>query len=354
MVVHCHAIDLQMLFGTSFQQHFRYLQNFGAIGVDIFFVISGFIISYISGRESGPAAAKDFMVRRWIRVVPAYYVASALLFCLFLMSGHFEVKAPQIIKTLTILPIFDHGPYFWSPVLVIGWTLSFEILFYILNALLIGFAVIRKDLYLITIITGLFLLGLLVHTDNKQLTFLTSPMIMEFAFGVVIAMVYKRSVNVPPLLSLIMIFTGMLMFVKLIVFGYGEVSEVLFVLANKSVEQRLILWGIPSVVFCAGLIWLEKAKPERIVKSRFLLLLGDASYSIYLAHPLCYAMLGSILRRVYFLSHLPGDVLILMFVCLATGSGIVFHLYVEKPMISKLNTLLLKSKRKTAEELAGK
>ncbi|RYZ36844.1 MAG: acyltransferase, partial [Sphingobacteriales bacterium] len=71
MVVHCHAIDLQMQLGTSWQQHFRYLQNFGAIGVDIFFVISGFIISYISRAEHGVAAAKDFMLRRWVRVAPA-------------------------------------------------------------------------------------------------------------------------------------------------------------------------------------------------------------------------------------------------------------------------------------------
>ncbi len=354
MVVYCHAIDLQMLFGTSFQQKFLYLENFGAIGVDIFFVISGFIISYISRSENGPAAAKDFMLRRWIRVAPAYYVASAILFCLFAMSSHFEVKAPQIIKTLTILPLFDHGQYFWSPVLVIGWTLSFEFLFYILNAILIAFAAVKRDLYLVLIITVLFLLGLFIQTDNKQWNFITSPMILEFAFGVFIAMIYKSKRYVPVTISLLLILTGVVMFLRLIVFGYGEVSEVLFVLANKSVETRILLWGLPSALLSAGIIWLEKAKPEWIGKNKFLLLLGDASYSIYLAHPLCYAMLGSLLRRAYFLSHLPGDVLILIFVCLATASGILFHLYIEKPLISKLNGLLLKTKRNRLAEPAGK
>jgi peptidoglycan/LPS O-acetylase OafA/YrhL len=354
MVVHCHAVDLQMLFGTSFQQKFFYLENFGAIGVDIFFVISGFIISFISRSENGTTAAKDFMLRRWIRVAPAYYVASAILFCVFLLSAHYQIKAPDIIKTFTILPIFDYGKYFWSPILVIGWTLSFEFLFYILSAILIAFAVRRRDIFLILIITVLFLLGLFIHNDIKQWNFVTSPMVLEFAFGVMIAMVYKSKMHIPAALSLALLFTGIVSFLCLIIFGYGEVSEVLFVWANKGVELRILLWGLPCLALSAGIILLEKNKPEWIGKNKLLLLLGDASYSIYLVHTICYALLGSTYKRVPFLGSLPGDFLILMSACLATGSGVLFHLFVEKPLIKKLNHLLLKTKTSAVAEPAAK
>jgi len=344
MVVHCHAIDLQMLLTTSFQQHFRYLQNFGAIGVDVFFVISGFIISYISRAEHGVASAKDFMLRRWVRVAPAYYIASIILFILFFLSQHFAFHAPQVIKTFTILPLFDHGPRYWSPVLVIGWTLSFEFLFYILSAILIAFSIARKDAALLLVLTILYLFGVFVPVSNAQFNFVTSPMILEFGFGVIIAMVYKQRRLVPPVISVTLVVTGLAMFARLIWQGYGGVSELFFILESKSVEQRIILWGLPAAALCAGAIWLEKAKPHLIGSNRFLLLLGDASYSIYLAHPLCYAMLGSLVKRVPFLAQLQGDVLILIFMTLATASGILFHFYIEKPLISKLNGMLLHKK----------
>lgn len=189
MVVHCHGIALQMKFTTSFQENLFYLQNFGAIGVDIFFVVSGFIISYISRNESGPAAAKDFAKRRWIRIVPAYYLASIIFFCLLTLGNHFKFDIFQVIKTITILPLFDYGPTIWDPVLAIGWTLGFEFLFYILNVLLILPPVIKKDLWLILVIVALILLGIFLPWNNLQWRFVTNPMIAEFAFGVLVAAV---------------------------------------------------------------------------------------------------------------------------------------------------------------------
>ena len=89
------------------------LQTFGAIGVDIFFVISGFIITYTAAEWTGKHAAADFAKRRMIRIAPAYYIASALYLALLGMSvlfqslpgAHREMDWPTIIKTITILII---------------------------------------------------------------------------------------------------------------------------------------------------------------------------------------------------------------------------------------------------------
>jgi peptidoglycan/LPS O-acetylase OafA/YrhL len=133
LVVYCHAIDCQIQFGTSTQQKFYYLENFGAIGVDIFFIISGFIISYITATASKQLTIKEFLKRRFIRIVPIYYLVTAILFIIFLFNSAYHVEYSSVLKSLTILPVFDSGISFWYPILFIGWTLSFEwfFIFYI-------------------------------------------------------------------------------------------------------------------------------------------------------------------------------------------------------------------------------
>ncbi|MDP4247265.1 MAG: acyltransferase family protein, partial [Bacteroidota bacterium] len=73
-VVYAHSIDLQMKYAISGEQHFFHLQNFGAIGVDIFFILSGFIISYTARSDSGLKAGRRFLLKRFLRINPVYYI----------------------------------------------------------------------------------------------------------------------------------------------------------------------------------------------------------------------------------------------------------------------------------------
>lgn len=348
LVVYSHAIDLQQMFGSSMQQGFFYLPNIGSIGVDIFFVISGFIIAYISRNEHGIPAAKDFMLRRIIRIVPAYYISSLFRLIILALGAQFIFPLKTVIKTLTIIPLFDYGPNHWPNLLGLGWTLSFEFLFYILYVILIALAVKKKDLCLVLIVVSLFLLGILFPAQQLQWLFVTNPMVLEFAFGVMIAMVYKSSRHIPRLLSGLLIALGMVSIFLLVFYDYGLIWEAAQILAGKLVLQRVVLWGIPSALLVAGSIWMEKTRAVVLPENKLLAFLGDASYSIYLAHPICFALMGAVIKRFPAIMKIPGDILIFIYLLSGIICGVLFHLYIEKKVIKKLNRMLSRTKHHPA------
>jgi exopolysaccharide production protein ExoZ len=127
LVVFAHAVDLvqsQPQLGDSKLAGIGHLANFGAIGVDLFFIISGFVMALSVARLSGGQAARRFLRLRWIRVTPPYLIACGLLICL-----HAVVAVPgvvpwrAVVNAAVFVPVFDRIGY-TSPVLEVGWTLS--------------------------------------------------------------------------------------------------------------------------------------------------------------------------------------------------------------------------------------
>lgn len=136
LVVYHHSLNLEAAYGRSYQQGFYHLHNFLAIGVDIFFVISGFIISYIGSEMNGRSQAINFLVKRFVRVNPIYYLFTLLTLCAYLPRKTYHFSLIEGFKSLVILPL-EISPNFVWPLLNVGWTLSFEWYFYILFSILI-------------------------------------------------------------------------------------------------------------------------------------------------------------------------------------------------------------------------
>lgn len=227
----------------------------GAAGVDLFFVISGFIMASIS-RGRAPAA---FMIDRWWRIYPLWWLATLPE----LLRDSATLK--QVATTLTLWPIW--GGSYTFPVPELGWTLAFEMVFY--AAMAVGLKT-RPALPL-----ALFGLCAVVALWRPVplLAFIGSPMVLEFLAGVVIARLPRHQLAGA---LLIILACAYLLSMPVQPFTSAVAEKPHYALL------RVLHWGLPAAALVYGCLALEKQFERRIFNLP--VLLGDASYSIYVFH----------------------------------------------------------------------
>lgn len=284
--------------------------NFGQAGVDMFFVISGYIM-YAVARSDQPVR---FLRRRIIRIVPLYWVATLFLYLQVLIGFPGVLPTPgQLLRSLLFIPQFhlETKTEIW-PFLVPGWTLQYEMYFYAMFA--IGLAFRRPMAITLTVGAIVIMTGQLGVGDSQNAIFVayTSPIITEFFQGMLIALVHQRR-------SLERFWFAL---------PIGIVS--LLLLGNLD-APRLLIWGLPSTLILIGCLALEDAKKMPSVP--LFKLLGDASYSIYLSH----AFVLQIGLLVWWKVPVTGWAQFAIFTPTAvvgcTFIGVLVYRYVEQPML---------------------
>lgn len=340
LVVWCHVLDLQPdhnRMGTSFQQHFFYLQNFGAVGVDIFFVISGFIIVIISSNYAADNAAGRFLIKRFIRIIPIYWIISLVPVVYHFITGSKQVATAAIIKTIIFFPFFDHS-FFDAPILVVGWTLSFELFFYfsIFTAMLLS----RKwyKWIVIALLLGCIIFNYSTQTDNRLIIFFGNAIVLEFLLGVVAGIIFLSPIRIKPAVSTSLLIAGTTALLATMIFGYKDISEYDNVWNRSLSLYRVLLWGLPAAMLVAGVVLKEKMR--NVVIHPWWILLGDASYSIYLTHTLILPSLYIRWLKWGMVENLPPDLLIIVSLALAVLAGCIFYKLVELPLLRFLNNRL--------------
>ena len=262
----------------------------GSIGVDIFFVISGFIIAKVAPGRS----PQQFLLDRAWRIYPPAIVAS-LLTLVLLQS---PMSAAATAASLSLWPVYPGG-FAW-PYVGGGWTLCFEIMFYSFAALAIWRGSIALPL-------GIYAAALLAAfaVGGSLPAFIGSPMALEFLAGVVIARMRTQ-----PRPELVLV-CGLAALTWL-----PSLGEPAIALNPSTAVLRVIFWGVPAACIVYAATALERVFQRRAFDP--LVSIGDASYSLYLMHIIALQLVG-------------GPVALA--VPAAVAGGFAFHFLAERPLL---------------------
>lgn len=298
----------------------HYAAHFGTVGVDLFFVISGYIMwTTTERRQRGPLA---FWLARIVRIVPLYWMFTAAYVAAALITpeSFFSLKLDpaHIVKSFLFVPAEHPNLGLVAPVYTLGWTLNYEMFFYLLFGLclFVPARALRFTL-LAAIFLGLIAFGLLFRPQGPIARTYVDPIMLEFLSGVVLA------IASPYLMR-----RGAPLGFALLVFSTLWVA---IVYANGYALPRIVSHAIPAVLAITGALMLEPAARAR--PSRLGLLLGDASYSIYLAHPFAQRvwLLGVI--RTIGLPAIPPTLYILTAFLAGIAGGVVSYLLIERHLL---------------------
>lgn len=325
VVVHHVGLTLTSYYPTPLSSPLMMLSGLGAAGVDLFFVISGYIIFRSTSKlESGPASAKSFLQKRALRIYPTYWIWTSVLLLMWL--GGIALKShqfsPSVIAGSYFLVPVARGDGSLHPILDQGWTRTFEMYFYLVFSLIILLGLRKKNLAWIASPFLLFAIAGLLPTIPENLRgVVSSPLIGEFLLGVCLGWAFSKCP--PPVRSIPSIRWGLTAIaIALLVFAAlrGEVK-------GTGIE-RLLVYGTPSAVLVA----LALLTPSTQLVRR-LTWLGDASYSIYLTHGFFTLALGTVLKRGFTVSETPpaGVVLAIASLAILLISSTAYWL-VEKPV----------------------
>jgi exopolysaccharide production protein ExoZ len=290
-------------------------------GVDIFFVISGFIMTCLSrGRFGTPGAPRAFLVRRLIRIAPPYWLFTTLMICVVLLLGeharHTSVDPAQVVTSYSFLP-WPRADGKLNPILSQGWTLNYEAFFYLAFAAALAF---RNGLRLLAA-AFVLLAGLhpWIPPAMFMLRFWSDSIILEFLAGAILALIYLSGRRIRWWGSILCIAAGISVFIV----TRGPLEWM---------HWRILHLGVPAFLICASLILAPE--PERIGwAGRALQLGGDASYTIYLSHTFSIGAVVLLWRRLG--PDLPWlGVAVAMSVAIAVA--ILFFRFVERPMTDGL------------------
>lgn len=280
-----------------------FLEGWGANGVDIFFVISGFVMLHTQMlRRRSPY---QFLKNRVVRILPIYWMTTFFIILLFwLFPSLFRQVA--ITPTVALASLFFTSSIFIgkTPIVQVGWTLEWEMLFYSIFAVGLFFeawslqvAFVALSISLISLFSGNFIA-------------------IEFLFGMLVACIYKEFA--------ISRIKGALIF---ILGAFLLLLSVSPVVRNLDLN-RVIIWGTPSFFVVCGLLYCPQ------IKGRLLAYLGDASYSIYLVQMLTIPAFYKFSSK--FMRGWNGDLLAVGCLIFSVALGSAVYSLLEKPVTLKL------------------
>lgn len=295
-------------------------KQLGAAGVDLFFVISGFIMCVTAVvRDERPGT---FVWKRILRIVPLYWLITTFVLAIVVVKPELMRSASRDVAHFVASYLFIAWPHptvtgrHWPPVIP-GWTLNYEMLFYAVVTLSLLLTRSRRLPLIATVLVALPLAGWLLKPAGV-LEFYTEPILLEFLFGVLIGQWFARGGEIRSGASLALMLVALLAF-----FTVG-------LLGNE--HNRLWSWGVPLALLVVGALGAPGLAQGAV--RNFSKLLGDASYSLYLVQFIVLSPAAKILGKLSQSLALPwgGVLLVVGLIAVAVAAGLLCYLLIERPI----------------------
>jgi exopolysaccharide production protein ExoZ len=283
----------------------------GGHGVDLFFVISGFIIFYAT--HSAKMTPAEFLRRRIERIVPLYFfvivAVTTLAMTLPATFGTPDWYTPRhILKSLAFIAFTDGE----MPVVYLGWSLEYEMYFYLVAALLMA---LTRDVWrnIVMLFSALAVIGQIPGVDGAlgNYAFFTDPMILEFVLGVIVGSAFvNRRVGWPMAVS--------------------AACAIAALLATDP-ANRVMLSGVPSACLVAAAAFVSRKRVDPSWPELALARLGDASYSIYLAQVQTVSLASTAIAVL--IPAIPPLLLVIVTSGIVVALGLLLNIVVERPLL---------------------
>jgi peptidoglycan/LPS O-acetylase OafA/YrhL len=335
VVVHAYAVESTYLPGRPWTTPYHVL---GTYGVDLFFVISGVVMLVSTATWFGePSAPRRFLARRATRIYPPYWIVTALVLVAYLLvpsaTGEHRSARPDVLASFLALP--QRG----EPLLVVGWTLTYELVFYVVFACALRFRRAALPLIAAAWLLAVVAIGAFGPHANPWVRVLGSPFNAEFAFGMAIgALALRGAFAAPRVLTAVAVALVVAACVGTAYSG-REFLEVTW--------WRPLTVGVPMALLVYGVLGLERAG---LLAPRWLRAQGDASYALYLWHVPAIGAIGLALHRAHV--HGAAARVAIVFGGYALAIAVSFAAYhgIERPMLGLARRYFARASARTGRK----
>jgi len=306
----------------------------GSFGVHVFFVISGFIIAH-----SFVVQPDRFFLRRIIRIVPAYWACTIGIFCIALIRPEWlnstTANTGKLLKSLLFIPYLKENGLM-QPVLNVGWTLNYEMFFYLAVSISLWIAGNRYAVALTCVMLAVILRTLPGLCASDVCSFYANPISYEFCYGMIAYYLWRKR------------------WLERIPRQMWMVSCLLFALALPLIEARIELpfsFGTASagLVFSAAML----ERPFSSVWKKRFVAIGDASYLIYLIHMYVIELFNKIAIPIFPVLTLNALFGVSLCLGIIIAVSIVLHRFLEKPLLDWLKEKLVPRRQHIPAALAA-
>lgn len=303
----------------------------GHYGVDLFFVLSGYVIAMLIMRGENPF---KFIKNRAIRVMPLYWLTTFLIFMVNVFYRDFHPMIShsyeQLYKSLLFIPYFkQNGDFF--PLYFIGWTMNYEVFFYFC-AFLCLFLKIGPAQKLIALVILMLTIVLISHFLPQNYAYpklLSNKISIEFLYGILSFYLFERYKN---RLSIHHYWLFFIVITLLVVMN---------LLGNRGTGlYRAFVYGVPCFIIVLAALFLEqKIQVLPLIYKKIIFILGEACYAIYLTHLILIFCWLKFIEPIAPFFNSKGFIGAILIICGSIFVGVITHFYIEKPMMRNLRRL---------------